>query len=51
MQPDLTLAVELSGEEVIRAVQANPAGSYLVVAGTEVVGVLRTADLARLLNS
>jgi hypothetical protein len=36
---------------VIRAVQAHPASTYLVVAGTEVVGVLRTADLARLLNS
>ena len=47
----LTLAADLSGEEVVRAVQAHPASSYLVVAGEDVVGVLRTADLARLLNS
>jgi hypothetical protein len=36
---------------VIRAVQAHPAPSYLVVNGTDVVGVLRTADLARLLQA
>jgi hypothetical protein len=39
------------GEDVIRAVRAHPAPSYLVVSGDEVIGVLRTADLARLLNS
>jgi Zn-dependent protease len=49
-----TLAADLAGDDVIRAVQANPAPSYLVVSGEDgqdVVGVLRTADLARLLNS
>jgi len=46
-----TLAADLAGEDVIRAVQANPAPNYLVVSGEEVVGVLRTSDLARLLNS
>lgn len=45
------LPADLSGEQVVRAVQAQPATSYLVVSGEEVVGVLRTADLARLLNS
>jgi Zn-dependent protease len=49
--PEYTLAADLSGEDVIRAVQAHPASTYLVVAGTEVVGVLRTADLAQLLSS
>jgi hypothetical protein len=43
--------VTLAGDEVIRAVQAHPAPSYLVVNGTDVVGVLRTADLARLLQA
>ncbi len=51
VEPGKTLAVDLRGEDVIRAVQANPAPSYLVVSGDEVIGVLRTADLARLLNS
>jgi len=47
--PGRVLAVELSGEEVMQAVRAHPASSYLVVSGTEAVGVLRTADLARVL--
>ena len=51
VEPGGALAVDLTGEDVIRAVQAHPAPSYLIVAGGEVVGVLRTADLARLLNS
>ena len=51
VDPRRRLAVDLSGEDVVRAVQADPAPSYLVVAGEDVVGVLRTADLARLLNS
>lgn len=46
-----TLSADLGGEDVIRAVQAHPAASYLVVSGEDVVGVLRTSDLARLLNS
>jgi hypothetical protein len=51
LEPGRALAANLSGEDVIRAVQANPAPTYLVVSGDDVVGVLRTADLARLLNS
>jgi Zn-dependent protease len=51
LEPGRTLPADLAGEDVIRAVQANPAASYLVVSGEDVVGVLRTADLARLLNS
>jgi hypothetical protein len=50
VDPTLTLPADLSGEDVIRAVQARPAERYLIVSGTDVVGVLRTADLARLLN-
>jgi Zn-dependent protease len=51
LEPGRTLAADLAGEAVIRAVQANPAPNYLVVSGDDVVGVLRTADLARMLNS
>jgi len=51
LEPGRTLAADLTGEDVIRAVQAHPAPTYLIVAGDDVIGVLRTADLARLLNS
>jgi Zn-dependent protease len=51
LDPRRNLPADLAGEDVVRAVQANPAPSYLVVSGENVVGVLRTADLARLLNS
>jgi hypothetical protein len=43
--------VNLAGEDVVAAVQAHPAPDYLVVSGDAVVGVLRTADLVRMLNS
>jgi Zn-dependent protease len=46
-----TLAVDLAGEDVVAAVQAHPAPNYLVVSGESVVGVLRTTDLVRMLNS
>jgi Zn-dependent protease len=48
---DRTLPADLTGEDVVAAVQAHPAPSYLVVAGDQVLGVLRTADLVRRLNS
>jgi Zn-dependent protease len=44
------LPLGLSGEEVIRAVQANPGAQYLVTAGEDVVGVLHVADLAAILE-
>jgi Zn-dependent protease len=44
------LPVGLTGEEVIRAVQANPGAQYLVTAGEDVVGVLHVADLAAILE-
>jgi Zn-dependent protease len=47
--PGRVLALDLTGEDVMQAVRANPAPSYLVVSGAEVVGVLRTADLAMVL--
>jgi hypothetical protein len=51
LDPSRTLAADLGGEDVVAAVQAHPAPNYLVVSGDAVVGVLRTADLVRLLNS
>ena len=44
------LAAGLSGEQVVRAVQAHPGAQYLVTAGEDVVGVLHVADLAALLE-
>jgi Zn-dependent protease len=46
-----TLPADLSGEDVIRAVRAHPAPDYLVVSGSDVIGVLRLADLDRVLRS
>jgi Zn-dependent protease len=40
----------LRGEEVIRAVRADPGSEYLVTTGQDVVGVLHIADLAQLLE-
>ena len=44
------LPVGLTGEQVVRAVQANPGAQYLVTAGEDVVGVLHVADLAQVLE-
>ncbi|GAA2594221.1 hypothetical protein GCM10010435_86520 [Winogradskya consettensis] len=44
------LAADLTGEQVVRAVQAHPGAQYAVTAGEDVVGVLRVADLAQLLE-
>ena len=44
------LKVELTGEQVVRAVQAYPGAQYLVVSGEDVVGVLNVADLAAILE-
>lgn len=46
-----TLPLSLAGEDIVRAVQARPAEEYLVTSGDDVVGVFRTADLARTLQS
>lgn len=51
LEPGRRLPVELAGADLIKAVQAHPAPHYLVTAGNDVVGVLQTTDLARLLNS
>ncbi len=44
------LAVGLTGEQVVKAVQAHPGAQYAVTAGEDVVGVLHVADLAELLE-
>jgi Zn-dependent protease len=40
----------LTGEQVVRAVQAYPGAQYLVTAGEDVVGVLHLGDLAAVLE-
>ncbi|HEU4423103.1 MAG TPA: site-2 protease family protein [Pilimelia sp.] len=45
-----TISATLDGEDVIRAVQANPVAEYLVTSGDDVVGVLHVSDLALLLE-
>jgi Zn-dependent protease len=44
------LPAALSGEQVVRAVQAHPGAQYLVTAGEDVLGVLHVADLATVLE-
>ncbi|MEU4422334.1 site-2 protease family protein [Actinoplanes sp. NPDC024001] len=45
-----TLPLGLTGEQVVRALQAHPGAHYLVTAGEDVVGVLRVADVAAVLE-
>jgi Zn-dependent protease len=45
-----SIPLGFTGEQVVRAVQANPGAQYLVTAGEDVVGVLHVADLAQLLE-
>jgi len=45
-----TIPVGTSGDQVINTVQRNPGSQYLVTSGEDVVGVLRLADLAQLLE-
>jgi Zn-dependent protease len=45
-----TLPLGLTGEQVVRAVQAHPGAQYVVTSGEDVVGVLHVADLAELLE-
>ncbi|WP_221322171.1 site-2 protease family protein [Actinoplanes sp. L3-i22] len=45
-----SLPVSLTGEQVVRALQAHPGAQYLVTAGEDVVGVLRVADVAAVLE-
>ncbi|GIE87786.1 site-2 protease family protein [Actinoplanes regularis] len=45
-----SLPVELTGEQVVRELQAHPGAQYLVTAGEDVIGVLRVADVAAVLE-
>lgn len=45
-----TVPAGLRGAEALAALQADPAGEYLVTAGATVVGVLHAADVAALLR-
>src|SRR5262249_54266046 len=51
LPPGRTIAADLGGADVLRAVRGAPAGEYLVTSGPAVVGVLRAADVARLLRA
>ncbi|MBO0867129.1 MAG: site-2 protease family protein [Micromonosporaceae bacterium] len=51
LQPNQVLSAELSGMDMIRAVQANPATEYVVTTGEDVIGVLRVADLMNVLEA
>jgi Zn-dependent protease len=44
------LRIGLTGEQVVRALQANPAAQYVVTSGEDVVGVLRVGDVAAVLE-
>ena len=44
------LPVGLTGEQVVRALQATPAAQYVVTSGEDVVGVLRVGDVAAVLE-
>ncbi|WP_345627381.1 site-2 protease family protein [Rugosimonospora acidiphila] len=44
------LPASLGGMDLVEAVQANPASEYVVTLGEDVVGVLRVADLMRVLE-
>ncbi|WP_203900168.1 M50 family metallopeptidase [Virgisporangium aliadipatigenens] len=50
LDPARTLPAGTRGSDVLKAVQADPVGEYLVTAGEDVVGILRVADLARVLE-
>jgi Zn-dependent protease len=52
-QVDPTRAVPAGarGREVLRAVEADPVGEYLVTSGEDVVGILRVSDLDRIAES
>ena len=44
------LPAGLSGEQVVRALQATPAAQYVVTSGEDVLGVLRVGDVAAVLE-
>jgi hypothetical protein len=44
------LRLGLTGEQVVRALQAHPAAQYVVTSGEDVVGVLRVGDVAAILE-
>jgi Zn-dependent protease len=50
LDPSRVLPAELSGMDVIRAIQDNPADEYVVTAGEDVIGVIRVADLMNVLE-
>jgi Zn-dependent protease/CBS domain-containing protein len=52
LEPDLTLLADLSGEQLVDAMTARPAGEYLVLEGNgDVYGMLATSDVEQALTS
>jgi hypothetical protein len=51
IDPGLTLPADLSGEDLIRAIRDHPAPSYLVMSGSDLLGVVRVVDMDRVLRS
>jgi len=51
IDPARAIPVGTRGADVVRAVQGDPAGEYLVTSGQDVIGVLRVADLLRVLGA
>lgn len=45
-----SVPIGLTGDDVLRAVEADPVGDYLVTAGEDVVGILRVTDVNRILE-
>jgi Zn-dependent protease len=44
------LPMDLTGEQVVRELQTRPAPQYVVIAGEDVIGVLRVGDVAAVLE-
>jgi Zn-dependent protease len=50
LDPNRVLPADLTGMDLVHAVQANPGSEYVVTLGEDVVGVLRVADLMHVLE-
>jgi hypothetical protein len=51
LQRERILPADLSGMDLIQAVRSHPSSEYVVTLGEDVVGVLRVADVMRVLES
>lgn len=51
VDPSRAVPAGARGGDVLRAVEADPVGEYLVTSGEDVVGILRVSDLERIAES